>query len=240
MATPWYETFFTPMAVDFWSAAVSPEVTQAEVEFIARRLGTSPPARLLDLPCGTGRHADALAGRGYDVTGIDLSRVALARAAGAARLFRGDMRTPPPGGPYDGAICFGNSFGYLSHAETFAFARNVFGAVRPGARWVIDTGLVAEALLPHLVPERSLEAGGVTYSVRNRLDPQAGRLLQECCLTRGGEREETQISYGVYTVAELCRLLESQGWRVLETLGALDGHRFSPGDRRLLLVAERP
>jgi SAM-dependent methyltransferase len=247
MPTHWYESFFTPLALDFWRAAVPASATAEEADFLAANLGVAPPARLLDLPAGFGRHALALAHRGYRVTGVDIAPEAIeaareeARALGIEAQFAvGDMRSAPPGGPYDGAYCFGNSFGYLSHEDTESFVRNVFHAVRPGGRWAIDTGSAAESLLPHLVPERSLEAGGIGYSVRNAYNAQAGRLFQSCVLSRGAARQTAEISYGIYTVAELCRILSGQGFRVVSALGSLDGRPFQLGDRRLLLVAERP
>ncbi len=247
MAPEWYESFFTSLALDFWRAAVPAESTAAEVEFLVRALGVSPPARLLDLPSGLGRHALALAGRGYSVTGVDLSASAVsaarkeARASGLTVSFQvGDMRDQPPAGPFDGAYCFGNSFGYLSRDDMRRFVRNILHGVRPGARWAIDTGAAAESLLPHLVEERTLEAGGVTYAVRSRYDTAAGRLVQSCTLVRGDERQIAEISHAIYTVADLRRLLESEGWQVTDTFGSLDGRPFEAGDRRLLLLGQRP
>jgi SAM-dependent methyltransferase len=247
MTTHWYESFFTPLALDFWRAAVPASATAEECGFLAANLGVEPPARLLDLPAGFGRHALALAQRGYRITGIDIAPEAIAAAREEARALGveahfevGDMRSAPPGAPYDGAYCFGNSFGYLSHEDTKSFVRNIFAAIRPGGRWAIDTGSAAESLLPHPVTDRTLEAGGIAYSVRNSYDAQAGRLLQSCVLTRGTTRQTAEISYGIYTVAELCRLLSAEGFRIVSAFGSLDGRPFQLGDRRLLLVAERP
>jgi SAM-dependent methyltransferase len=246
MEPEWYESFFTPLALDFWRAAVPSESTSGDVDFLIRELAVSPPAHLLDLPSGMGRHALALATRGYVVTGVDISTDATslaqkeAEARGLTATFLwGDMRVPPLDGPYDGAYCFGNSFGYLSHHDMRRFVRNVFQIVRPGARWAIDTGAAAESLLPHLARERTLEAGGVTYAVRNQYDAVARRLVQSCTLVRGGEQQTAEISHAIYTVVELRQLLESEGWRVTGTYGALDGRPFETDDRRLLVVAQR-
>src|SRR5260221_76937 len=80
---------------------------------------------------------------------------------------------------------------------------------------------VAESLLPQLMDERQLEAGGITYAVQNSYDALAGRLIQACTFTRGSERELAQTSQGVYTVAELHRLLQSQGWLTVAAYGSL-------------------
>ncbi len=247
MPSEWYESFFSPLALQFWRAVIPPEATRDEVDFVERALGLLRPGQLLDLPCGEGRHALELARRGHRVTGIDLSPYAVARAmdearrAGLSAEFRvGDMRSPPPG-PFDGVCCLGNSISYLCHEDLRAFLRGVHGAVRPGARWVVDSGTAAESLLPKLsASDRVLEAAGIRFEVRQRYDAIDGRLHQEATLVRGEEREEGRISYGVYTVAELRRLFLDAGWSVVGVHGALDGRPFEIGDPRLLLVAERP
>ena len=58
--------------------------------------GVPPKGRILDLCCGIGRHSILLAERGYQVTGIDLSPVLIARARelAKARGGRGERRIP--------------------------------------------------------------------------------------------------------------------------------------------------
>ena len=59
-----------------------------------RLLDMHPPMRILDVPCGFGRHANRLAARGYDVVGVDLVAGFLerARAGAAAAGLRVDYR----------------------------------------------------------------------------------------------------------------------------------------------------
>ncbi|MBO8193898.1 methyltransferase domain-containing protein [Streptomyces oryzae] len=52
--------------------------------------GELPPGRALDVGCGEGGDAIWLARRGWQVTGIDISRTALRRAAAAAAAADGD------------------------------------------------------------------------------------------------------------------------------------------------------
>src|SRR5437764_1299806 len=68
------------------------------------------PGRAVELGCGTGTNAVWLARQGFDVTGVDISPLAIERAearataAGVRSLFLvADLRDPPPGlaGPFD-------------------------------------------------------------------------------------------------------------------------------------------
>ena len=84
VASDWYADFFTELPNEFWRRAVPPEATASEVEFIERRLGLAPRSRIIDVPCGSGRHALALAARGHDVVGVDISVEAIEHARRAA------------------------------------------------------------------------------------------------------------------------------------------------------------
>ena len=67
--------------------------TAQEVDFLVGVLGLEPGMRVLDVGCGPGRHAHALAERGIEVHGIDISDrfVELARETRSARR---DLRAP--------------------------------------------------------------------------------------------------------------------------------------------------
>jgi 2-polyprenyl-3-methyl-5-hydroxy-6-metoxy-1,4-benzoquinol methylase len=74
MQSNWQETFFRGVALDGWRRILNPEMTRTEVDLLERVLGVESGARLLDVPCGNGRHAIELASRGYNMTGLDLRR----------------------------------------------------------------------------------------------------------------------------------------------------------------------
>ena len=85
-------------------------------------LALPPEGRILDLACGYGRIAVPLARRGFQVTGLDLSKPLLAiareRAAQAGVTVewrRADMRDIPSewSGQFDAVISIWNSFGYF-------------------------------------------------------------------------------------------------------------------------------
>lgn len=108
-------------------------------EELARVLGPLPPGRAVDLGAGEGRHALWLAGRGWEVTAVDFSRVGVekgrthaAEAGVEVAWVVADVRTwdPEPGQAYDLVLV-----AYL-HLEADVLSRAA-GWLAPGGRLVV-------------------------------------------------------------------------------------------------------
>lgn len=78
-----WRVFFDSYAAQYMDESFTADSVR-EVEFLESVLGVPAGAAILDVGCGTGRHAVELAGHGYRVTGLDLSAGMLAEAAKAA------------------------------------------------------------------------------------------------------------------------------------------------------------
>ena len=181
--TDWWKTFFDGLAVGFWRAAVPPEATRADADFLWKHLKLAPGARVLDVPCGAGRLTLPLAARGCAMTGIDISpefleaAAAAASASGLAVDFRcGDMRDLPPSPEFDAVFCFGNSFGYLDDAGNEAFVAAAAAALAPGGRFSIDFGQTAEGVFPRFEPRLEGELHGYRFLEETRFDPITSRI----------------------------------------------------------------
>ena len=75
----WYEILFENYGKKYDSEPFT-EGTAGECDFIEEEIGRNKATRILDVGCGTGRHAIELARRGYDITGVDRSDSMLNRA----------------------------------------------------------------------------------------------------------------------------------------------------------------
>ena len=111
--------------------------TEQEVSFLVDALGLEPGSRVLDVGCGPGRHAHALARRGITVHGIDISQpfVELAMEAGVPNTSfeRLDARALTFDAEFDAAIslCQG-AFGLLGGDQDGDVLAGMARAVRPG------------------------------------------------------------------------------------------------------------
>lgn len=111
-----------------------------------RKCGDGSISRILDLGCGTGRHAIEFAGRGFDVTGVDFSEAMLARARergnsrkGSLDFVQGDARTYRSAKPFDAVLMNFNVLGYMSTNQDFAAALATARAnLRAGGVFVAD------------------------------------------------------------------------------------------------------
>ena len=243
MQTNWHLDFFRDVALDFWRGAIPAEMTCAEADFLERALEVGSHAQLLDVPCGNGRHAVQLAMRGHQLTGVDSSQefIAEARAGGSeVRWVLGDMCDLPWEAEFDGAYCFGNSFGYHDRTGAQRFLSAVARTLKPGARFIIDTGMAAESILPTLLQKRWHHIGGIFVLSENRYHPAEGRLDIDYTFIRDGVIEKRPTSSFVFTVAELCHLHREAGLEPVQLLSSLEGAPFVLGSPRLILISTRP
>jgi SAM-dependent methyltransferase len=130
---------------------------------------------VLDLGCGTGRHAVALARRGYEVVGVDRSAAMLVeardRAATTDSAFHvGDVRDADLGRRFDAVVMLFAVLGYQT-TNTDALA-----ALRTVRRHLVDGGLVlfdvwyGPAVLAQRPSARELTVGALRRRSSGRLD----------------------------------------------------------------------
>ena len=215
----WWESFFKGVAVDMWVQALPEDHTKREAERLEKLLDVKPGAEILDIPCGAGRLALVLAGRGYRLTGVDVSSEFLdharrARSSNPVTWEQRDMRDLPWSSRFDAAFCVGNSFGYLDDAGNEAFLEAVRKTLKPGGRFILETPMVLENVLCHIQPRPWWKAGDVYLLVENQYDAAAGRLNIEYTFVSGGRIEVRRGSHRAYGYRELVELIEAAGFSV--------------------------
>ncbi|MGD8601712.1 MAG: class I SAM-dependent methyltransferase [Gemmatimonadota bacterium] len=125
--------------------------------------GVIPPGRVLEVGCGTGTNSIWLAGRGFDVHGVDISERAIEMAKSKARSAEGSielaaldfMHDELPAGPFDFVFDRGVMHVFDDAADRARFAERVAGLLGPGGRWLCIAGSTEGPPREHGPPRRS-------------------------------------------------------------------------------------
>jgi len=239
-----WERFFDRHA-SVYDGNVFTQNTSAEVDFLVEELGVSPGDSILDVGCGTGRHAVELARRGFRVTGLDLSAGMLERAREAARTadvqvhwIRADAAdfSLPKG--FDAAVCLcEGAFGLLSEADDpigqpLSILRNVAESLRPGARFVL-TALNGAAMLRRY-GKRDIAEG--------RFDPRT--MVESSSMSPGEGLPEIAVRERGFVPTELELMCRIAGLPVLSiwggTAGGWERKPLDPDEIEMMVVAGKP
>jgi SAM-dependent methyltransferase len=132
--------------IDYRKMIAWPKRLEREWAFLSAPLGSLPSRRLLDLGCGTGEHARYLAGKGFDVVGVDASDTMLERARedgvpAGVQFLQGDLVHVESvvTGKFGGAVCLGNTLAHITDQETLTqLLAGVRAVLLPGAPLVIQ------------------------------------------------------------------------------------------------------
>ena len=243
----WWSTFFSGLCLEYVRDARDEEQARAELGFIQEAMGLPTRARVLDVPCGSGRLALEMAESLYAVTGIDQSAelISAAKREAAARglevdLRQGDMRRLPEDGSYDGAVCLWNSFGYFDDAGNLEFLRSVSRSLKPGGRLALDTPLLETLLLDTVHEPRVWERADDLLALEERAyDHESGRLESTWTFIRDGQQEVRDMSMRLYTYRELIAMLEQAGFGLHGAYGDLDSTPFELGAPWLYLATTK-
>jgi SAM-dependent methyltransferase len=244
----WFTRFFDAAYVAQLREEKPPAQTRREVDFLLRALRPAPGARILDVPCGYGRHAAALARCGFRVVGVDLSRAMLAEArrrfAEGPRLafVRGDMRRIDFRDEFDAVVNLYTSFGYFTPAQNQAVLRRLARALRPGGTLVVDH---RDPVYDATLPRRSwYRAGARRLILEDRRFDRRTRITESTQLvitTRPRWVRQRRLRFQEFSLTQWRRMLRRAGLRLRQAYSGYDGRRYRPGATgRLIVVAERP
>jgi SAM-dependent methyltransferase len=246
--TEWPVAFFDDEYLKIYLHQFTPERTEQEVDFIEAALAPAPGDSVLDLACGSGRHAIRMAQRGYRVTGVDfnpryleLAAAEAGRAGVTVEWVARDMRALDFTARFDRVYSFFTSFGYYSDEENEEVLERIARALRPGGCLLLDM-MNRDWLLTH--PQQrtwSQREDGALLMEEISLDLRSSRVTSRLTLIEPdrGAGPVKQFDLRAYTCAELTALLRRAGLVVLQVWGGADRSVYSAESRRLTLLAEK-
>ncbi len=245
------ERFFREAWPTISQAVESAADAARAVRWILGRAGLKPGARVLDAPCGFGRHAVEFARAGAKVTGVDFNETELGRARDAAAqagvtltLACQDMRDMEFAGEFDLAVNLFSSIGYFSDDEDRLLLDRFWRALSPGGLFVLDTRNRDQCIRSMPAEERQ-RCEGWTLRIENRFDPATSRWAARWSRLEGDAAEDEagaligESEIRLYSAHELRAMLRPDRWSRVDLYGGLDGTPFSLDAQRLVVLARK-
>src|SRR5213080_2660539 len=215
-----YPEVFLAVHENAWSTG---EKQARDLHALLERFGVPSGGRILDAPCGIGRHSTRLAKMGYRTVGVDLSPVFVARATELARqegvadratYHIGDLRrladaVPATAAPFDAALNLWTSLGYYDEETDVRILQEYGKLIRPGGILVIYI-VNRDFVVRHFDPQ-GYEAFGNLVHIEQRFCRRSGEDLDHMLTV--------PIEHCIYSLHELRRLLVRGGWHPTEAFG---------------------
>jgi len=231
----WAREYFERGYAQRWGLPAPSEDVRLQAGSLWNLLQLCPTSRVIDIGCGHGRHALALARSGVEVVGLDFSVALLNRARRLAaelqtqvRWVRGDMRRLPFRPECSSAAILIDAFGFFdSEAEHDAVLREAARVLTAGGRLVLKV-VNAGPILSAFRETNREERDGVVISISSTLTMDPPRMTQRISVSGPGGQGEYERRQRLYRVEELSVALEHAGFAIVGVFASPDRASFEP------------
>lgn len=257
----WWQTHFDTQYLKTYIDIANPAKTRQQVEFVIRKLKLNKKTKILDLPCGYGRHSIPLAKRGYNVTGLDYSKKFIAKAKRKQKelelknvtFVQGDMRNLRYKNKFDVIINMFTSFGYFDdEKDNLKVLKNMHKALKPKGKLLMDLFNESNGISKMIqdgkfdkkkniwVQSRKVkQSNGLTVTTIYYVDLINMRWNMARSWKEKGKTKGYKTSMRIYPLPEISYLLEEAGFKVQKVWGDFNGEPLSVKSRRMIILAEK-
>lgn len=241
----WFQTAFGEDYSRLYAHRDDSEAAQV-VNLILAKTCIAAGARVLDAPCGAGRHLKALAARDLKAYGFDLSLPLLTQAKGSgvapSTLVRADLRALPyRQESFDLVVNLFSSLGYFqTDEENLKVLRDLVILCRRGG-WIVVDFMNSDYVAANLQKESSRVApDGMTVSDRRWIDGAPQRVNKHTSVVfQNGSEKIFEESVRLFSPDELRAALSVCGVSIEVEYGEYGGEAFSINSKRIILIGRR-
>ncbi len=245
----WSDPHYLGYYLDMMAERYPVNQTEREVNFIENVLGLERGAQILDACSGCGRHAISLAKRGYDVTGVDISRSLLEHAEeaknkesyfGNVEFVEGDILKLSElnlNKEYQGVICMASLGYYMTDEDVKKFLSELKQIMAPGGWFLVD--LINREMLIKTFRNKNWIKTETGYTC---LRHTSFNLEKSCCEnikyvkdSQGNEKEYFQW-LRTFTLRELLNIVEEVGFTFQKVYGSYRREPYSVDAPRMIIT----
>jgi len=239
------DTFFDGHYKEIWRSLIPEELTVKEVDFMLPYFNLQAGSKVLDLMCGYGRHAIALARKGIAVTAVDnlgdytneIAEIAEKEQL-PLKVVKEDVIRYKTDDDFDLAICMGNSLNFFNAADTIKLLANIAVHLKPGGHLLINSWSIAEIVFSKPVSNSWSKIGEYKFLSELKLYFQPTRMEVESIMIApdGTEEAKKGIDY-IYSLNEMEAMLQQAGLQLKEVYSIPGRKKFTAGEPRAYLIA---
>ncbi|NQU43890.1 methyltransferase domain-containing protein [bacterium] len=242
----WYRTYFEePYGEIYAEYLLPPEIAREEAQFACDALDLQPGMRILDAPCGYGRHMDALRPLFRDIVGLDLNPDCLKRARvylPGMRIVHGDLRHLPfAPSTFDAALNLFNSFGYFDEETNRRVLLEYRRVLKSGGGLFLDLANpepLVDLITEH--PRTQQQVYDLLLTEDWDYDPDSGILHNKTHIELAGRAIERCYDLKLYHLEEIRALLDGIGLETEKVFGDFDGEDYDTEEStRMIVVAQK-
>jgi SAM-dependent methyltransferase len=237
--------YFDGYYKEIWRAVTPEGLTKAEVNFLIDYNQLLPGNKVLDLMCGYGRHALALARTGINVTAVDnladyineIKEIAVKEYLSVSVILA-DVLNLDLTELFDLAICMGNSLSFFDHDDTLKLFSGVSSHLRKKGRFITHTRMLKEIVSENIIEKTSFEAAGMQLVAESKLLTDPLRIEAETTIiTPGGEKEIKKAIDYIFSLEEYETMLNETGFELHEVFSIPGKKKFTSGEPRAYIIA---
>ena len=241
------DTYFDGYYKDIWRTIIPEVLTTREVDFITPYFNLKPNNKILDIMCGYGRHALALARKGMTVTAIDNLAEYIKEIKEIAQkenlpvtAIQSDVINYKADSDFDLALCMGNSLNFFNADDTFDIIKAVAGHLKTGGKFLINSWSLAEIVSKNFKEKNESLIAGMKFLTESKYLYNPTRIeTQSTIIAPDGTVEtKTGIDY-IFTTTEIEIMLNKAGFKINEMYSIPGKKKFEEGEPRIYIIAEK-
>ncbi len=242
------DIYFDGYYKEIWRTIIPDELTRKELDFMIPYFGLNQDSKVLDLMCGYGRHAIALARKGIPVIAIDNLGDYISEITEVAdkellplKAVRADVVNYKISGEFDLVICMGNSLNFFNAEDTAKLLAQVSSHLKPGGHVLINSWSIAEIAFKNFKEKSWSTINDLKFLTDSKILFHPTRMETES--TAIAPDGSTEIKMGIdyiFSLNEMEQMIKSAGLELKDIYSIPGKKKFTVGEPRAYIVAAKP